>query len=75
MAHLAVKKLDVDGRLARDLDNLFVAQYIVETKQVLDNGNNFAWKQKPSADSSLQHKLETRLCWASVYGKTKYVPL
>ena len=27
--------LDVDGRFARDLDYLFVAQYIVEAKQVL----------------------------------------
>ena len=40
--------LDVDGRFARDLDYLFVAQYIVEAKQVLDDGNNFAWRQKPS---------------------------
>ena len=30
------------------LDYLFVAQYIVEAKQVLDDGNNFAWRQKPS---------------------------
>ena len=40
--------LDVDGRFARDLDYLFVAQYIVEAKQVLDDGNNFIWRQKPS---------------------------
>ena len=40
--------LDVDGRFARDLDYLFVAQYILEAKQVLDEGNNFAWRQKPS---------------------------
>ena len=40
--------MDVDGRFARDLDYLFVAQYIVEAKQVLDDGNNFAWTQKPS---------------------------
>ena len=40
--------LDFDGRFARDLDYLFVAQYIVEAKQVLDDGNNFAWRQKPS---------------------------
>ena len=40
--------LDVDGRFARDLDYLFVAQYIVEAKQVLDDGNNFVWRQKPS---------------------------
>ena len=40
--------LDVDGRFARDLDYLFVAQYIVEAKEVLDDGNNFAWRQKPS---------------------------
>ena len=39
---------DIDGRFARDLDYLFVAQYIVEYKQVLDDGNNFAWRQKPS---------------------------
>ena len=40
--------LDVDGRFARDLDYLFVARYIVEAKQVLNDGNNFAWRQKPS---------------------------
>ena len=40
--------LDVDGRFARDLDYLFVAQYIVEAKQVMDDGNNFVWRQKPS---------------------------
>ena len=38
--------LDVDGRFARDLDYLFVAQFIVESKQVLHNGNNFAWRIK-----------------------------
>ena len=37
--------LDVDGRFARDLDYLFVAQYIVEAKQVLDDGNNDIWRQ------------------------------
>ena len=40
--------LDVDGRFARDLDYLFVAQYIVEAKQILDDGNNFVWRQKPN---------------------------
>ncbi len=40
--------LDIDGRFSRDLDYLFVAQYIVECKQVLDDGNNFAWRQKPA---------------------------
>ena len=36
--------LDVDGRFARDLDYLFVAQYIVEAKQILDDGNHFIWR-------------------------------
>ena len=40
--------LDVDGRFARDLDYLFVAQSIVEAKQILNDGNNFVWRQKPS---------------------------
>ena len=40
--------LDVDGRFARDLDYLFVVQYIVEAKQVQDDGTNFAMRQKPS---------------------------
>ena len=40
--------LDVDGRFARDLDYLFVAQYIVEAKQVQVDGTNFAMRQKPS---------------------------
>ena len=39
---------DIDGRFARDLDYLFVGQYIVEMKQVLDDGNNYSWQQKPS---------------------------
>ena len=38
----------MDGIFARDLDYLFVAQYIVEAKQALDDSNNFAWTQKPS---------------------------
>ena len=37
--------LDVDGRFTTDLDYLFVAQYIAEAKQVLDDGNNFAIRQ------------------------------
>ena len=41
--------LDVNGRFARDLDYLFVAQYIVEAKQVLDDGSNYIWRQKPQA--------------------------
>ena len=40
--------LDIDGRFAHDLDYLFVAQYIVEVKQVLDDGNDFIWRQKPT---------------------------
>ena len=40
--------LDVDGRFARDLDCLFVAQYIVEANQVSSDANNFIWRQKPS---------------------------
>ena len=40
--------LDVDGRFAKDLEYLFVAQYIVERKQIQDDGNNFVWRQKPS---------------------------
>ena len=40
--------LDVDGRFARDLHYLFVAQYIVEAKQVKDDGTNFVMRQKPS---------------------------
>ena len=39
--------LDVDGRFAKDLDYLFVAQYIVEATQILDDANNFIWRQKP----------------------------
>ncbi len=42
----------LDGRFARDL---FVAQYIVESKQVLDDGNNFAWRQKPTTASQVQN--------------------
>jgi len=40
--------LDVDGRFAKDLEYLFVAQYIVENKKTRGDGNNFLWRQKPS---------------------------
>ena len=43
--------LDQDGRFARDLDYLFVAQYIVEAKQIIDDRNNFIWHQKPGKGS------------------------
>ena len=46
--HFNQRLLDVDGRIARDLDYLFVVQYIEKAKQVLNDGNNFAWRQKPS---------------------------
>ena len=39
--------LDVEGRFAKDLDFLFVAQHVVEAKQILDVANNFIWRQKP----------------------------
>ena len=51
--HLTFRKyynqrlLNVDGRFARDLDYLFVAQYVVECKQVFDSAFNYIWRQKP----------------------------
>ena len=46
--------LDVDGRFAKDLDYSFV-EYIVESKQILDDCSHFIWRRKPSElnDSSL----------------------
>ena len=41
--------LDVDGRFSRDLDYLFAAQYIVESKQVYDDATNYIWRQRPSS--------------------------
>ena len=38
--YFSQRLLDVDGRFARDMDYLFVAQYIVEAKQILDDSNN-----------------------------------
>ena len=42
---------DVDGKFAKDIDYLFVAQYIVEAKQYLDD---FIWRQKPGRDFTAQ---------------------
>ena len=39
--------LGVDGRFAKDLDYLFVAQYTVESKQILDDCSHFIWRRKP----------------------------
>ena len=38
--------LDVDGRLAQDVEYLFVAQYSVEAKQILD-AKCYIWRRKP----------------------------
>ncbi len=46
--------LDVDGRFAKDTDYLFVAQYIVEAKQILDDASNFIWRQKPGRNFTAQ---------------------
>jgi hypothetical protein len=43
--------LNVDGRFSKDIDYLFVAQYIVECKQILDDAFNYAWRQKPHNNS------------------------
>ena len=51
---------DVDGKFARDLDYLFVAQYIVEAKQVLDDGNHYALRQKPSRAFTASQVLNTQ---------------
>ena len=39
--------LKVDGRFSRDLDYLFMAQYVVEAKQLLDDAHNYIWHQRP----------------------------
>ena len=46
--------LNVDGRFSKDIDYLFVGQYIVESKQILDDANNFIWRQKPGRDFTAQ---------------------
>ena len=51
--------MDVDGRFSRDLDYLFVAQYIVEFKQVRDDGNNW---DKSLLDSSQLPKPQIEQC-------------
>ena len=49
--------MDVDGRFAIDLKYPFVAWYIVESKQVTDDGNNFTMRQKRLLDRSQLPKL------------------
>lgn len=63
--------MDVDDRFAQDLEYLFVAQYIVEAKQVRDDANNFAMRQKPSRQfTASQAKNQD-----SLYEKTKLIHL
>ena len=38
--------LDVDGRFAKDIEYLFVAQYTVEAKQIRDDASNFVLRQR-----------------------------
>ena len=53
--------MDVDGRFARDLDYLFVTQYVVEAKQIQDDGNSFAMRQKPSRQFTAAQALNQTL--------------
>ena len=56
-----LRLLDVDGRFARDIDYLFVAQYIVEAKQVLDDGNNYTKKPQARQFTASQARGKTLL--------------
>ena len=51
--------LDVDGRFSRD--HLFVAQYIVEAKQVSDDGNNCLATEAPRQFTAAQARDQTVL--------------
>ena len=37
--------LHVDSRFPKDVDYLFVAQYIVQARQILDDANNFKYNK------------------------------
>jgi hypothetical protein len=39
--------LDVDGRFARDIDYLFVSQYIIESQQIRSCANHYVFRRKP----------------------------
>ena len=70
--------LDVDGRFARDLDYLFAAQYIVESKQIFDDASNFIWRQKPSTqltarDTKSSSKIEQNVRNDKAYAFLKNV--
>uniref|UniRef100_A0A1X7VH10 Helitron helicase-like domain-containing protein n=1 Tax=Amphimedon queenslandica TaxID=400682 RepID=A0A1X7VH10_AMPQE len=39
--------LNIDGRFIFDLYYLFYVQYIVESKQILDDAKSFIWRQRP----------------------------
>ena len=41
------RKLTYRKYFNQDVDSRFVAQYIVEAKQILDDANNFIWRQNP----------------------------
>ena len=63
--------LDVDGRFAKDIDYLFVAQYIVEAKQVLDDATNLSG-DKSQAEILQPNKPKTSLLSVRVYAKIKH---
>ena len=46
--------LDVDGRFSSDLDYIFTAQYIVESKQIFADASHYVWRQKPSVRLTAQ---------------------
>ena len=44
----------MDGRFAKDIKYLFVEQYTVEAKQVMDDTNNFLFRQRPTRQENGQ---------------------
>ena len=63
--------LDVDGRFARDMDYLFVAQYIVEAKQIMDDANNYIWRQKPGRQPLTAGQVRSQTCMNEYMQKDK----
>ena len=69
--HFNQRLLDVDGRFARDMDYLFVAQYIVEAKQIMDDANNYIWRQKPGRQPLTAGQVRSQTCMNEYMQKDK----
>ena len=53
------------------MDYLFVAQYIIKAKQIMDDANNYIWRQKPGRQPLTAGQVRSQTCMNEYMQKDK----